>query len=85
MDYEVFFVSIKFINAIIIVLSKIPIINFTIKCRKLSEEEANERFEEIDSDQNGTVTWSEYISETYGIESEYRIPFDENNSFEPVN
>ncbi|XP_077285356.1 reticulocalbin-2 [Arctopsyche grandis] len=51
---------------------------------KLSEEEASERFEEVDSDQNGTVSWSEYISETYGIESEYRIPFDENNSFEPM-
>lgn len=52
--------------------------------RKLSEEDASERFEEIDSDQNGTVTWGEYISETYGLESEYRVAADENFSEETV-
>lgn len=50
----------------------------------MSEEDASERFEEIDADQNGTVTWAEYISETYGLESEYRVVEDENTSEETV-
>ncbi|XP_068238963.1 reticulocalbin-2 isoform X1 [Palaemon carinicauda] len=35
--------------------------------RMLSEEESSERLEEVDDDDDGYVTWSEYISETYGI------------------
>lgn len=35
--------------------------------RMLSEEESTERLEEVDDDEDGYVTWSEYISETYGI------------------
>lgn len=36
----------------------------------LSEEEASERFEEIDGDEDGRVTWPEYIEETYGVNDE---------------
>lgn len=36
----------------------------------LSEEEANERLEDADEDDNGIVTWKEYLSDTYGIDSE---------------
>lgn len=35
--------------------------------RMLSEEESEERMEEVDDDEDGFVTWKEYISETYGI------------------
>ncbi|XP_071544275.1 reticulocalbin-2 isoform X1 [Panulirus ornatus] len=35
--------------------------------RMLSEEESAERMDEVDEDEDGYVTWSEYISETYGI------------------
>lgn len=35
----------------------------------LSEEEANDRLEDADEDNNGIVTWNEYLSDTYGIES----------------
>ncbi|KAK4324361.1 hypothetical protein Pmani_004988 [Petrolisthes manimaculis] len=35
--------------------------------RMLSEEESAERMEEVDEDEDGYVTWAEYISETYGI------------------
>lgn len=36
--------------------------------RMLSEEESAERMEEVDDDEDGFVTWAEYISETYGID-----------------
>lgn len=36
----------------------------------LSEEEATDRLEDADEDNNGIVTWKEYLSDTYGIESE---------------
>ncbi|ODM95807.1 Reticulocalbin-2 [Orchesella cincta] len=36
----------------------------------LSEEEASERFEEIDENEDGQVTWPEYIEETYGVSDE---------------
>lgn len=39
----------------------------------LSEEEAKDRLEDADEDNNGIVTWKEYLSDTYGINS------DENN------
>ncbi|CAL4122170.1 unnamed protein product [Meganyctiphanes norvegica] len=35
--------------------------------KMLSEEESAERMEEVDEDEDGYVTWSEYIAETYGI------------------
>lgn len=44
----------------------------------LSEEEAKERFEETDENGDGVVTWSEYLSDYYGIES------DENNIKQPM-
>ncbi|KAK7001255.1 hypothetical protein SK128_020156, partial [Halocaridina rubra] len=31
-------------------------------------EESAERMDEVDDDEDGYVTWSEYISETYGID-----------------
>lgn len=36
----------------------------------LSEEEASDRLEDADEDNNGIVTWKEYLSDTYGIESD---------------
>lgn len=44
----------------------------------LSEEEAKERFEETDENGDGVVTWSEYLSDYYGIESgeDIKRPFD---------
>lgn len=36
-------------------------------CRMLSEEESAERMDEVDEDEDGYVTWAEYILETYGI------------------
>ncbi|XP_050698725.1 reticulocalbin-2-like isoform X2 [Eriocheir sinensis] len=35
--------------------------------RMLSEEESAERMDEVDEDEDGYVTWAEYILETYGI------------------
>lgn len=35
----------------------------------LSEEESEERMEEVDENEDGFVTWEEYISETYDIKS----------------
>lgn len=36
----------------------------------MSEEEANERFDEIDQDNNDIVRWFEYLKEMYDIDSE---------------
>lgn len=36
----------------------------------LSEEEAKERLEDADEDNNGIITWREYLSDTYGIDSD---------------
>lgn len=36
----------------------------------LSQEEAAERFEEIDENEDGRVSWSEYIEETFGVSDE---------------
>lgn len=38
--------------------------------KMLSEEEAKERFEDADENDDGVVTWSEYLSDSYGIDSE---------------
>ena len=35
----------------------------------LSEEESQDRFEDADENEDGKVTWAEYISDTYGIQS----------------
>lgn len=45
--------------------------------RQLSEEEANERFDDIDENKDDKVTWQEYLVDTYGMESEHekRDPF----------
>lgn len=45
-------------------------INFRRLIRSLSEEEANERFDEVDQDNNEIVRWSEYLKEMYDIDSE---------------
>lgn len=39
--------------------------------RMLSEEEAADRFEDIDENRDDRVTWDEYLKDTYGMESEY--------------
>jgi len=33
----------------------------------LSEEESQDRFEDADENEDGVVTWSEYIADSYGI------------------
>lgn len=38
--------------------------------RSLSEEEANDRFDEVDADTNEIVTWREYVKEMYDITSD---------------
>ena len=38
-------------------------------CRTLSEEESEERLDEVDNNEDGFVTWEEYIHETYGIDN----------------
>uniref|UniRef100_A0A1A9WK75 Reticulocalbin-3 n=1 Tax=Glossina brevipalpis TaxID=37001 RepID=A0A1A9WK75_9MUSC len=38
--------------------------------KKLAEEESADRFEEIDQDNNGQVTWKEYLEDTYAIDEE---------------
>lgn len=38
--------------------------------RSLSEEEANDRFDEVDVNTDDTVTWSEYLKEMYDMDSE---------------
>ncbi|CAH1960034.1 unnamed protein product [Acanthoscelides obtectus] len=38
--------------------------------KMLSEEEARERLEDADEDNDGRITWKEYLSDNYGIESD---------------
>lgn len=38
--------------------------------KKLSEEEAEDRFEDLDEDNDEKLSWQEYIRDVYGIESE---------------
>lgn len=49
--------------------------------KSLAEEEASDRFEDVDLNNNGSVTWDEYLQETYGMDSEdeegVRLPFEE--------
>lgn len=35
----------------------------------LSEEESRDRLEDADENNDGKVTWAEYLSDTYGIDS----------------
>lgn len=39
--------------------------------RMLSEEEANERFEDADDDSNGYVTWLEYAKNSFGDDTDF--------------
>lgn len=48
----------------------------------LSEEESEERMDEIDENEDGVVTWEEYISETYGIKNPEDIPLLEGSDRE---
>jgi Ca2+-binding EF-hand superfamily protein len=42
-------------------------INHCINCiRMLSEEEAGEKFEDVDEDKDGKITWEEHLQDTYG-------------------
>lgn len=52
--------------------------------RSLSEEEANDRFDEVDENNDDIVTWSEYLREMYDMDTEdepgIKMPvFDENS------
>ncbi|KAJ8965295.1 hypothetical protein NQ314_004224 [Rhamnusium bicolor] len=49
--------------------------------KMLSDEEANERMEDADEDDNGIVTWNEYLSDAYGIDesSEDTLNFGDDN------
>lgn len=38
--------------------------------KNLSEEEAEDRFDDIDENNDGKISWLEYIKDTYGMESE---------------
>ncbi|CAG9771758.1 unnamed protein product [Ceutorhynchus assimilis] len=38
--------------------------------RMLSEEEANERLEDCDDNHDGKASWTEYLSDTYGVDSD---------------
>lgn len=37
--------------------------------KSLAEEEANERFDDVDENEDGKVTWEEYVKDTYGMDS----------------
>uniref|UniRef100_A0A6B2EGN6 Reticulocalbin-3 n=1 Tax=Phlebotomus kandelakii TaxID=1109342 RepID=A0A6B2EGN6_9DIPT len=41
--------------------------------RMLSQEEANERFQDLDEDGDGMTSWQEYLKDTYGMETENEI------------
>lgn len=41
--------------------------------KSLSEEEATDRFEEIDEDEDNKITWMEYMKNTYGMDSDEDI------------
>lgn len=38
--------------------------------RTLSEEEANDRFDDVDENNDDAVTWKEYVKETYDMDSD---------------
>lgn len=38
--------------------------------RMLSEEEATEKLEDADENQDGRLSWTEYLSDTYGVDSD---------------
>lgn len=44
----------------------------------MSEEEANDRFDEVDTDTNEIVTWREYLKEMYSIDSDEGLKEFEN-------
>lgn len=37
--------------------------------RMLSEEESQDRFEDTDENEDGKVTWEEYLTDTFGVSS----------------
>lgn len=45
----------------------------------LSEEESKQRLEEVDENEDGLVTWKEYVQETFGVD------LDSNPSSIPLN
>ncbi|CAH1183713.1 unnamed protein product [Phaedon cochleariae] len=48
--------------------------------KMLSEEEARDRLEDADEDDDGRITWEEYLSDTYGIDSsENSLTFGEDS------
>ncbi|GAB0093394.1 reticulocalbin-2 [Sergentomyia squamirostris] len=49
--------------------------------KMLSQEEANERFQDVDENDDGAVTWQEYVKDTYGMESENEIRRDSSEQY----
>lgn len=47
--------------------------------KMLAEEEAADRFEDIDEDNNEKVTWTEYLKDTYGMDSDEEDILDTEN------
>ncbi|XP_049530318.1 reticulocalbin-2 [Anopheles darlingi] len=49
--------------------------------KSLAEEEASDRFDDVDLNNDDSVTWDEYLQETYGMDSEdeegVRLPFQQ--------
>lgn len=53
--------------------------------KSLSEEEAEDRFEDVDEDNNDLISWAEYLKETYGLdENEYTPTFGENKDEDKI-
>lgn len=46
------------------------IIHIIARFRSLSEEESNDRFDEVDENADDIVTWAEYLKEMYDMDSE---------------
>lgn len=58
-------------------MAEVFLLKFKYIYRSLSEEEGTERFTDIDENEDGEITWKEYIKDTYGMEdeNEKRDPF----------
>lgn len=51
----------------------------------LSEEEANDRLEDADENDDGIITWQEYLSDAYGIDkSEDTLDLGHDNENVPL-
>lgn len=55
-----------------------PNLNFFF--RMLSEEEARERMDDADENDDGIITWEEYINDAYGMEGSDSSYIDAENA-----